>query len=317
MNDSMVADLGDELDVSRAISLLWGGRWLFLSVVAAITALTVTVALLLPDVYRAEATLAPAADDLAPKGIGGNLGGVMGLAGINLGGSVVDKTKVAIATAQSREFLIDFIRRHKLVVPLMAAQSWNPATGKLSIDPEKYDVTNHRWVRRVDPPRSSEPSSLEAYEAFRELLEVSLDEKTGLILLSVDHVSPVVAKEWADLIIADLNAQMSSQDAAEAGRSVGYLRMQLKETSITDIRNVFYGMIGEQIKIMMLAQAKPEYAFKIIDPPYVTEKPAKPNRPLLAVAGLLVGLMLGLVVVIGFHLAGYRFRGAFFPRRNS
>ena len=53
----------------------------------------------------------------------------------------------------------------------------------------------------------------------------------------------------------------------------------------------------------MLAEVRPEYVFKTIDPAVAPEVKSKPNRALICVLGVLLGGMLGVVIVLIQHYA--------------
>ena len=54
---------------------------------------------------------------------------------------------------------------------------------------------------------------------------------------------------------------------------------------------------------VMLAEVRPEYVFKTIDPAVVPEEKSKPSRALICVLGTLLGGMLGVVIVLIRHFA--------------
>lgn len=70
------------MDIFR---IMWQRKFLILGICIFVTALSVLYALSKPNIYRAEAILAPVDDSSAPR-IGGQLAGLTALAGINLGG---------------------------------------------------------------------------------------------------------------------------------------------------------------------------------------------------------------------------------------
>ena len=53
----------------------------------------------------------------------------------------------------------------------------------------------------------------------------------------------------------------------------------------------------------MLAEVRPEYVFKTIDPAVIPEEKSKPSRALTCVLGTFLGGMLGMVVVLIRHYA--------------
>ena len=295
---SPVAD--DEIDLLELFKALWQGKWwIFLTTVIG-AGIAVAVAIWLPNVYRAEALLAPSAEQQG-GGLGAlaaQFGGLASLAGINLGGGGADKTGFAIEVAKSRQFVTAFVRKHQLEVPLIAAIKADKRSGELIIDPEIYDSVAKKWVRKVPAGKSIEPTDWELVKAFNAITSVSLDKKSGLATVSVEYYSPQLAKQWLDWLVVDLNQTMKQRDVADAERNIGYLKAQLAKTSVADMQTVFYKLIEEQSKTLMLAEVNQEYVFKTLDPAVVAEEKAKPKRALIAVFGTVLGGMAGVMLVL-------------------
>ena len=104
----------DEIDLRELIRVLWAGKWLIAVITFAATVIAVIVALLLPNIYRAEALLAP--NDQEGSGglsaLSAEYGGFASLAGINLGGGSADKATMGLEILKSRKFISEFIERH-------------------------------------------------------------------------------------------------------------------------------------------------------------------------------------------------------------
>ncbi len=231
-------------------------------------------------------------------------GGLASLAGVNLSGGGRDKTAIAVEIGKSRQFLTHFIRQHQLEVPLMAVAKADKATGELVIDEAVYDVTSNKWMREVPPGKSIEPTDWELVTVFREIASISQDAKSGLVTVAVEYYSPEYAKQWVDWLVADLNEAMKSRDQADATRNISYLKAQLEKTPVADMQKVFYQLIEDQTKTLMLTEANQEYVFKTLDPAVVAEEKAKPKRALIAVLGTLLGGMLGVMIVLVRHAMG-------------
>lgn len=290
----------DEIDLMELFSALWAGKWWIVLAGVFCTAIAVGVALYLPNIYHAEAKLAPSQDQQGGglSAMASQFGGLASLAGINLGGGGTDKTGLAIQVAQSRLFVTSFIRRHQLEVSLIAVTKMDKQTGELVIDPTQYDAVKHQWVREVKPPQKVEPTDWELYKEFTKILSVDQDKKTGLVTIGIDYFSPEVAKQWVDWLVDDLNQTMKERDQTDTQRNIDYLKQQLAKTSVADMQSVFYKLIEEQTKTMMLTEANPEYVFKTIDPAVVPEEKAKPKRALMVVLGGVLGGMLGVMLVL-------------------
>ena len=286
----------DFLDLWNAV---WDGKWLIFAVTAVFAIASVVYALSLPNIYKAEALLAPSEESQGGglSALVGNLGGLASLAGVNLGSGGSDKTTVSIEIIKSRQFIVAFVEKYNLLVPLMAAKSWNLSTGELILDAEIYDKNNNKWVRDISPPRGAKPSNWEVYKAFSEIFNVSQDKKTGLITVSVELYSPVMAQEWIDRLVFEINAFMRTRDVLEATKSIGFLNQQLNSTPVAEMRQVFSQLIEEQTKTIMLAQVRDEYVFTTLDPAVVAEEKSKPKRSLICVLAAILGGVLGVMIV--------------------
>jgi len=299
-NAALTPVVDDEIDLLELFKALWRGKWWILLTTITGAGIAVAIAIWLPNVYRAEALLAPSAEQQG-GGLGalaGQFGGLASLAGINLGGGGADKTGIAIEVAKSRQFVTAFVRKHQLEVPLIAAIKADKRSGDLILDPEIYDDAAKQWVREVPAGKSIEPTDWELVKAFNAITSVSLDKKSGLATVAIDYYSPQLAKQWVDWLVADLNQTMKQRDVADAERNIGYLKTQLAKTSVADMQTVFYKLIEEQTKTLMLAEVNQEYVFKTLDPAVVAEEKAKPKRALIAVLGTVLGGMVGVMLVL-------------------
>lgn len=293
---------GEELDLRQVFSILWRGKWIVAGIGFAGTLIALITVLVLPDVYRAEAMLAPNQEDGASglSALAGQLGGLAALANLDLRSSgAQDKTALGLEIIRSRKFITDFIQRHDLLVPVMAAEGWDMATGELEIDPSLYDVDAQQWVRNVRPPKKVVPSLQEAYEEFsKNNLYVAQDKNTGFVTIAIEHYSPNLARQWVDWLVQDINTTVMQDEVNEAQQAIDYLHAQIASTSFADLKVVFFELIEEQTKTMMLANVSDEYLLKTVDPAVVPEKKAKPQRALILVASALASGIVGIILVL-------------------
>jgi len=295
----------DEIDLKELFMVLWGGKWLISAITGLAAAISVVVALSLPNIYTASALLAPA--ESSGGGLSGLMkqyGGLASLAGVSLpGGEEGSRAQLGMQLMKSRAFIGDFVERRDILPELMAVESWEPGSGDVVFDPESYDAASKTWVRDVEPPKSAKPSAQEAHKAFSEVLGVAEDKQTGYVTVSIDHQSPVVAAQWVNWLVEDVNAAVKAQDVSEAEKSIQYLKQQVANTSLADLQAMFFELIQSQTETVMLAEVRPEYVFKTIDPAVVPEEKSKPSRALICVLGTLLGGMLGVVIVLIRHYA--------------
>lgn len=287
---------GDEIDLRDLFTTLWAGKWIIILTTILFAAAGLAYALYKPNTYLASALLAPAQNDGGPR-IDGELGGLASLAGVKLGGGDTNKTTIAIEVLQSRAFLTDFILRHQLAVPLVAAESWNQSLGRWEYDQEIYNPETGEWLLD-ESGKSLQPTNWDLVRAFREQLAVSENKDNGMVTVSFTSLSPQAAKQWVDWLVEDINEDMRAQDVEEAEARVTYLEQKLEETTISGMQQVFYQLIEQETRTIMLANAQREYVFKIIDPPVAPQEKAGPKRGLMVVLAIILGSMLATIVLL-------------------
>jgi len=293
----------DEIDLRELFGIIWAGKWWIIGITFVFAVVSVIYSLTLPDIYKAEATLAPT-EEAQGQGFGEELGGLASLAGISMGKQQVDKVTMAMEILQSRQFIKNFVEKHNILPEIMAVKEWHQQSGELVFDGEIYNSSEGKWVREVELPKQPEPSSWEFVNVFRD--EVMLVEKSsdtpGLINVSVSHKSPLVAHQWVEWLIEDINNHMRQRDIKEAQSSMEYLRKELGETNLSSMQQVFYQLIEKQIQTIMLANVRPEYIFQVLDPAVVPEQKDAPSRALICIVGTFLGGFLSLLFVFIRHL---------------
>ncbi|HHF0534158.1 TPA: Wzz/FepE/Etk N-terminal domain-containing protein [Vibrio alginolyticus] len=290
----------DEIDLRELFKALWKGKWIIIATTFIFAIGSVLYALSLPNIYKADALLAPAESSNGGglSKMAGQLGGLAALAGVNLGAGESSQTDLAVQVMKSRQFVEAFIKKHDLLVPLMAAKDWDLATNQLVLDEEIYNHTTGEWLREPEGLRGSTPTAQEAFRVFsEEVLSVKQDKETGLYVVSVKHYSPYVAKQWVDWLIEDINKVMRERTIAETSQNLAYLNTQLRKTAVADMQSTFYKLIEEQTKSLMLAEVQEEFVFKIVDPAVIPELKDGPKRAIICVLGILLGVMFGLAIV--------------------
>ncbi|EOX4462057.1 Wzz/FepE/Etk N-terminal domain-containing protein [Vibrio alginolyticus] len=291
----------DEIDLRELFRALWKGKWIILATTFLFVVGSVLYALSLPNIYKADALLAPAESSNGGglSKMAGQLGGLAALAGVNLGGNESSQTDLAVQVMKSRQFVEAFINKHDLLVPLMAAKDWDLANNKLILDEEIYNPNTGEWLREAKGLRGATPTAQEAFEVFnKEVLSASQDKESGLYTVSVKNYSPYLAQRWVTWLIEDINKVMRERTIAEASQNLAYLNTQLQKTAVAEMQSTFYKLIEEQTKSLMLAEVQEEFIFKVVDPAVVPELKDGPKRALICVLGSLLGGMLGVAIVL-------------------
>ncbi|PWK50872.1 Wzz/FepE/Etk N-terminal domain-containing protein [Pleionea mediterranea] len=294
----------DEIDLRELWRAIWQGKWIIIGVTFLFTAASVVYAFTLPNEYKSTAILAPASQNSSAGGLAklaGQFGGLASLAGINLSGAGgEDKSVIAMEIIKTWGFLEDYIRENNIEAEVFAAKGWDRKTNKIIFDEGIYDTESKKWVREVASSKgeTAMPNSWELYEKFKDRVRISQDKNSGLVKLSVEYYSPYMAKEWVDKLVLAINGHIQTQDKAEAKKSIEYLNKKINETNIAGMQAVFYQLIEEQTKTLMLAEVSDEYVFKTISPAKVAEEESKPKRALISVLGTILGGLFAMTFVL-------------------
>jgi uncharacterized protein involved in exopolysaccharide biosynthesis len=252
-------------------------------------AASIAVAFLTPPVYRGQVVMTAVSDQAGPGlgGLLGQFGGLASLAGISLPMGDSSRTE-AIALLSSRDFARGFIEEENLL-PVLFAKKWDSDSGK--------------WM--VDDPEDI-PTIGDAVKKFEEKVRrVNVDELTGLVTLTIDWRDRELAASWANKMVARANREMRRRAIDEAKRSIDYLEAEARKTEVAELRSTIYGIVETQIKTIMLANVRSEYAFRVVDPASVpdVDKYVWPRRALI----LGLGLVLSFMLALGWVFARYVF----------
>ena len=186
----------------------------------------------------------------------------------------------------------------------MAVKSWNPKTNTVAFDKNIYDTNSNTWVRDYSYPQQQIPSAQESFDIFIEdHLTLSEDKKTGFITLSIKHQSPLVAKQWVELVVNEVNSFYRQKDKLESEKATNYLSQQILKTGLSEIKEVLAQLLQEELKKLTLVEATQYYVFDYIDPPAVMEEKSEPSRALICILSLLLGGILSILSVLIRHYA--------------
>lgn len=302
--NNLQPDIHDgEIDLLELIKVIWDKKRIITTFTFIAAIISIIYSMTLPNIYEAKALVAPAGDgkSVGISGISGQFGGLASLAGIALPDDGNNKTSLGLEVLKSRKYIREFVERHKIAPQLLAVQRWDAATRKLELNSSLYDVKTKKWVNE-----SYTPSNEQIYSAFMHALVIEKDAATDFIRIGFKHASPDHAAEWTGLVIKDLNNAIREQEIKEAESSIAYLRQQIDQTPLTELRKLFFNLIQSQTETMMLANVREEYVFKTIDPATVPESKSEPSRTIISLMGAFLGLFFAISYLLIDYFYSYR-----------
>jgi uncharacterized protein involved in exopolysaccharide biosynthesis len=275
---SGVAD--DRISLRQIWQILLRGKHIVIAVTAVFALASVAYALLAEEIYRAEVLLVPAKEQSTPM-IGGQLGGLAALAGVDVGGG---NEVEAMAVLQSREFARDFIEDLDLL-PMFFASEWA--------------AEDERW-RSTDPGEA--PDIRDGVKYFhKRVLKVSEDRSTGLVTLAIEWTDPDIAAAWASSLVHRLNDRLRERALQEARTNVDYLQAEMARTTLFTLQESIGRLLETELQKLMLAKGNEEFAFKVVDPAVPPKQRLRPKRAMTAIIGTLLGGLLGIFAVLLIH----------------
>jgi len=247
-------------------------RWQVAAIVSAATAIALVMAFVITPVYRAEVLLVPVDEkehnqlsDLASK-----FGGLASFSGFS--SNLRSSTTTSLAILKTRKFTVDFLRENSLL-PILFSRDWDLERGQWKSDKQ-----------------GEYPTYWQGYKYFDDKVRrISEDPDTGLITVSVEWSDPELAADWANKLVARLNAHLRQRAVHESKQSLEYLRNQLKKTSSVEVRDAIFSLIESEMKKSMLANVREEFAFQVLDAAVPPEEPVRPRRVLIVALGILLG----------------------------
>jgi uncharacterized protein involved in exopolysaccharide biosynthesis len=284
-----------EVSLQQVSLLIWGFRRTL--VVAMLGGLVAGFAWYAstPPTYRSEAVLAPP-DDMGAQNLGSlssaTLGAVASLAGISAAPGVDE----VIAVMKSRQFAKSMLEDYGLI-QIILSEEWDPTR-------KEWRASSDGLLGSESAASTSEARTERALDEFRGIFRVDLDRATNFIRVSMVAEDPENARSWLLQSIDKLNRDMRRRDVDNAERTLNFLKRRIDQEPNVELRASMVDLYQQQLRTVMLAEARPEYGVKIIDPPFVPGRTVAPRLAVTLAAFMVLALALasaGVVVYSAFR----------------
>jgi uncharacterized protein involved in exopolysaccharide biosynthesis len=284
----------DEIDLRELFNVLWTAKKLIILITAIFAIGSVAYSLSLNDYYKSGSIF-------IARSASGNQGlsqysGLAAMAGITLpSSSGEDKAAQMIELMKSRKFVKHLMTFENILPSILAAKSYNNSTQELLFNQRLYESETKTWKN------NEIPSYLKAHSAYLNMLSIAQDKKTGFIYINIEHISPVFAKNFLELIIRESNELIRKKDMEESKQGLEYLTSELSKTPFVAIKESINALIEVQLETQMMAQINQDYILTEIEPPFIPEQKSKPSRSFICVAGTILGGILSVLIVLIRH----------------
>lgn len=304
----VISTTADDFDLREVFTTLWEGKKLIIIISSVFVVSAVIYSLLLPNIYKSTTKLIPVQSDNESglSSLASRYGGLAAMAGINIDNGDGNSTLHAIELVKSWPYIERFVNEHNLKPLFAGVKGWDPVSDALIYDESVYQTDTSNWLNKskffFSEPISAEPSSYEIFELLiNEFIQISIDEDTSIISISVRHFSPKIAYQLTNELVDDINEYFRKSDQEKADASIKFLQEKIDTTSNSDLREVFFNMLESQMQTLMLTEVNDQYLFKTLVPAKIAETKRKdsPKRVQIVLIAGLLGFLISSVLLIG------------------
>jgi len=260
----------DEVNILDILLVLLKHKGMIFVMVFFTGVAAVVITLMMTNVYRSEATIAPVGEEGGPSRSMGGIGGLIAQQTGLGGNSSLETLQVVL---KSRELTLRIIKKHRLM-PILFKDDWDREHG--------------RW--QVDPP----PTLQDGNKAMQGSLNVKSDIKLGTIGIGFDHEDPKTAQRIVGYYLTELSKRLREEVLRDAGEKMRYFRSELQKISDPLLKEKIYAMLAKQIERATFARAQRYYGFTVLDPPLAPDpnKKVRPKRALICILSVTVSFFL-------------------------
>lgn len=290
--DNLQTENESNIDLAVYLKILWKRRRLIAAIVAICFVTTTVAVFLMKKTYQASAVIAPVDNSKLP-----NIGGLGSLAssfsGILGGSSNSEEINSLLNSNILREEVI--IKYNLLHV--FFEDRWD-AEKKTWHEPTAFQTFYYSTILGVEEEKLKQPGVWDGLRFLEKKLKIKKDTKENTLTITFEYQDPVITARIVDHFIDGLNDHMSGEAIRVAQANRKYLEAELEKTFDPLLQQKIYAMIAQQIETATLAQAKENYAFKVLDPPMVPDKKIKPKKLLLMALSVFVSFFFAIFIAI-------------------
>ena len=274
--DKKIVEKAEQWDATELLEYFIASRRFFAYFLSVGIILSTIYAISIPYIFTATAYIVSSEESSASmnSSLASSLSG-LGIGNISIGsnGSVnVDKARM-----RSREFITSVIEKNDLL-PILFEDKW--------------DSDKKKWTTEA-------PTLIDGYELIDSRLSIFGPTPINeIILVTFDWNDPVLAADWTNMLIEELNLDSRNRKKNEVEESIYFIQEELKKVNLAEIRFSLNELIKSQLKEKVLANVKKEYSFRFIDHAIPPLKKSQPNRGIIVVMGSLFSIALAIFYLL-------------------
>lgn len=309
LDERRIEPIEDEINLLDLWRVIWKRKILISLLVVTSVFGTGLYSLHMKDIYSSTVVITP----INSKEGGGGLSALAqqfgGLPGISLPGS---SSSSEIVNLLKSNILRERVIKSYNLLPILFPERWDEEKGAwkkeeksgLNLNPSiliqkavaaiKPKIQNPKT--KTQDQNGGSPTTWDGLRSLNGIVKVNNNAKDNTISVSIEYYDPEMAAKMVDYILTALNDHMRGESKRVAQANRKFLEEQLGMTADPLIRQKIYSLIASQIETAMMSELKENFAFKVIDPPRVSDVKIKPNRSQMFMLSFVAALFAGVFV---------------------
>jgi capsular polysaccharide biosynthesis protein len=281
-------DQTETLNLKSFFALLWDQKKFILSFSAGFTFLTILYVLLVTPIYESTSIVIHNSDQNSPPQMSSAMQQVASI--VSADSSVSTEQKIAISRVLSKDYF-QRIYSHNILLECLISEELFCLERLPDLSAPMQGDKESKFTK---------PSFMNAYREYRRKFVIY--NNFEIITFSFKHESPIVAFNFLSWIIKDANEYIKNIDVNKALNSMEFLEASLYQSRNLELQKLISALVQQEIQTIALSKRSENFAFDIIDPPYIPEERVFPKRTFsVLISGFLsLFLAISLVVILNY-----------------
>nr|WP_321405967.1 Wzz/FepE/Etk N-terminal domain-containing protein [uncultured Carboxylicivirga sp.] len=343
----------DEIDLIALLKVVWDNRKIIYYSVGVSVIIGLLIAIISPVKYKVTATLLPSEENRSSS-IGG-LSALAGMAGVNIG-SMVGQQSIDIPAEIYPQVVNSYPFKNELIHKKFNFEEFEYSTsvynyvlndtiesiGKKIL---KYTIRlpwtlKDALINNSDTPLNTNYDVIylskdeeRVFEYIEDLIQVEVDDGTGLVSLTVEAKEPIVTAQYVQRAVELLQEYIIDYKTKKVRENLNFIQESYLDKKVEyeklqkqffnykdrhrniisersdpefqrlsdeyDLVSIIYQELAKQLEQARIAVKEQTPAFSVIEPSKVPTEKSSPNRKLILIASVFIGFFIGIFVIFG------------------
>ena len=173
----------------------------------------------------------------------------------------------------------------------LLAYDYYDSTSKSNFyDKSIYNSDENKWLY--------EAHFLTAHKKFTtQHMNISQDKIGDFVNITIEHKSPIIAAQWAELVYKEINAYMKKITYETTSEALEYIKSEIGATTSTELKKVLASSLESKIQKLMYADISDDYIFSVVDSAYVANERVRPSRSFICIVITALGFLIACSII--------------------